>query len=439
MRRGRRAGLLMLAALAAPMTARAQSADEHRPEQALTTLQNILQRIDQSYIRPVDWCPMVDVTKETLRQHYGLADGEISQCVPPPADAQAGKRLAPALEPMADAFKLAGIYRNPEKAEEMVDTVISAILDKLDSRSAWIGSARFASYNTSPNKRGSIGISILKEGDAVQVASVNKQGPARAAGVNAGDRILSINGVATAPMTLDEAIDALRGEIDSSITLTIAHSDGSTGEITTTRHAAQDSEFSTYRIADALVLSVDALSSNVATDMLKQGKNQLKGAKGLILDLRSNGGGNLSEAVAVADLFLDAGLIVRMRGRYSHENSSFIANKGQLAPQLPMAVLVDGETAAGAEIIAAALQDHRRATIIGRKTPGIGTIQTWQQTGATSALKITTSEDFRPNGAPISAAVTPDVESDLTGQALMDFAIDLLSRAAPASQKSASR
>lgn len=184
-----------------------------------------------------------------------------------------------------------------------------------------------------------------------------------------------------------------------------------------------------------LILRLKSLPAGVARRLEDGIRAQGRGARAIVLDLRDNPGGLLEEAVAVADLFLDHGTIVTMRGRLPTDIAVHRAARGQVAPKLPIIALVNGQTAAGAEIIAAALQDNKRAIVIGQRSHGLGSVQTLFQTDGNHALKLTTAHGYRPNGRRLSDdPVMPDCQNDLDPVALMEEATTFVAMgAAPCS------
>ncbi len=232
--------------------------------------------------------------------------------------------------------------------------------------------------------------------------------PAEDAGINAGDRIVEIDGESTRGWNNDRAVTRLRGQAGSKVRLTIARPglpDSLRFEVARARIHVKSVQYATQLSGDVAYVSLanSSISESTARELADEiTRLRERGAKSLILDLRNNPGGVLDQGVAVSDLFLDRGLVVvQTRGRAPGATQTFKTENGQRWPDMPIAVLVDGFTASAAEIIAGALQDHDRALVLGTTTFGKGLVQSLYQLNRTEFLKITTGRWYTPSGRTI--------------------------------------
>jgi carboxyl-terminal processing protease len=258
--------------------------------------------------------------------------------------------------------------------------------------------------------------------------------PAERAGIRKGDDLIAIDGITTAQFSFGDVLRKLRGSEGSLITLTIRRPNGSTEEFPLSRAitSALDAALKIERRGPVLVLRLSVLPSGT-TQRVSSALAQNSDASALVIDLQDNGGGLLSEAVTFSDLFLDQGIIVTSKGRDKRDVETFRADKKQLAKGIPILLLVNESTAAGAEIIAAALQDNGRATVFGRTTAGAGSVQTLIPVGMQRALRFTTSQDYRADGRRLSEApVAPNCASNLDTSTLLDRSV-IIARTAPRS------
>lgn len=269
-----------------------------------------------------------------------------------------------------------------------------------------------------------VGIEVDIRGGSIVIVAPLPGGPAERAGAQPGDRIVKIDGKPTEGWTGEEASKALRGKPGSSVVLGIERP-GSSAPITlvvTRQRVHQSAVRRTALLPNGVgYVDVKAFSDSTAAEVSHAVDGLLgRGMKSLVIDLRTNPGGLLSEGVKVADLFLDPGQkIVSMKGRIPSANRSFIDSAKQKWPSLPIAVLVDGRSASAAEIVAGALQDHDRAVLIGRPTYGKGSAQSVFPFGAAGGLKLTTAKWYTPAGRSISKAVIDPDDPDADGSLLL--------------------
>jgi carboxyl-terminal processing protease len=275
---------------------------------------------------------------------------------------------------------------------------------------------------------GGLGIEVTMEDGLVKVVTPIDDTPAARAGVMAGDLITHLDGEAVLGLTLSEAVEKMRGRVNTPIKLTIKRAGTDEPvEIEVVRDIIQiravrsntEDDVGYVRITqfneqtfDNLKTAIEDLESEIPADKLK----------GFIVDLRNNPGGLLDQAIAVSDTFLDRGEIVSTRGRNADESQRYNARSGDMVKGKPMIVLINGGSASASEIVAGALQDHRRATIVGTRSFGKGSVQTIIPLGSNGALRLTTARYYTPSGRSIQAKgidpdilVEQDVPDDLKG------------------------
>ena len=308
-------------------------------------------------------------------------------------------------------------YVEPVANKKLMQAAIRGMIAGLDPHSEFLDRSELQdlSDDTSGTYSG-LGIEVAQANHKLLIVAPLDGGPAKRAGIVAGDQILAIDGSPVQPDAIDASIKKLRGPIGTKITLTILHPDGdkpvqvalvrqriSVASVTT---RMLEPGYAYLRISEFQDDTADELSH--AIEKLQKQHGPLRGA---VLDLRSNPGGLLTSAVGVADDFLDSGLIVSTRGRLPQSDLKFTASPGDLLNGAPMVVLVDNGTASAAEIVTGALKDHHRALIMGRRTFGKGSVQTVLPIGNGDAIKLTTARYYTPDGTSIQVAgITPDIE-----------------------------
>lgn len=308
-------------------------------------------------------------------------------------------------------------YVKPISRRELIEAAINGALSKLDPYSNYIAPEEVARFRTSVESQfGGIGIQITVDDGKLKVLSPLVGSPAYRAGVQSGDTISEIEGLPTGDMTLEEAVRKLKGEVGTTVTVTLVHA-GQTEpkKVTLTReivhletvmgdtHSADDHwNYMLDPVEKIAYIRVTTFSRDTV-DELRKALEQLKadGMRGLVLDLRFNPGGLLTAAIEMSDLFISAGKIVSTEGRNS-EPRVWEAHAEGTFEGFPMAVLVNHYSASSSEIVAACLQDHGRAIIVGERTWGKGSVQNViELEGGRSALKLTTASYLRPSGKNI--------------------------------------
>ena len=304
--------------------------------------------------------------------------------------------------------------------EKLVRGAIDGMLASLDPHSAYIDGAAMQRLTTliDGNYSG-LGLSVVMEEGAVKVVSPFRGSPAEEAGVKAGDFITHLDGELIYGGDLDDAVARMRGQAGTSIQLTIFRPGRDEPlEVDVTRGVIE-LEPVTHKLetGNVGVITVNEFSADVGRDVFQAWESLQEEATGrmggLILDLRSNPGGSLDEAVALSDLFLDKGRIVSQRGRARGETLLYDAEtvfRGDMAEGTPVIVLIDAGSASASEIVAGALQDHRRALIMGDRSFGKGSVQSLLPLGRDAALKLTTARYYTPSGHSVQeGGIKPDI------------------------------
>ncbi|MEE4454271.1 S41 family peptidase [Novosphingobium resinovorum] len=314
-------------------------------------------------------------------------------------------------------------YVDQVSDDKLLKGAIDGMLASLDPHSNYLDGQSLQRLETMiDGKYTGLGLSVVEDDGAVKIVSPFKGSPADKAGLKAGDYITHLDGVLYYERDLDEAVAKMRGTAGTSIRLTIFRPGRDEPFDVTVTRGVIELEPVTWEFKDNVgVISVNEFSRDVGNDvngaiadLRKQAA--VKGGKltGLVLDLRSNPGGSLDEAVALSDLFLDHGDIVSQRGRNANENQFYRAEsvfKGDVAKGMPVVVLVDAGSASASEIVAGALQDQHRAVIMGERTFGKGSVQSFLPLDQNSAIKITTARYYTPSGHSVQeGGITPDIK-----------------------------
>lgn len=309
-------------------------------------------------------------------------------------------------------------YVDPVQNDTLINGAIKGMLETLDPHSNFLTSEVYRDMKIDTSgKFGGIGIEVGMKDDILTVLAPLEDSPAWKAGILPGDRIVKINGESTKGYSLSEAISRMRGKNGTSVTLTIFRK----GWNTFKNIGLKRQEIKIRSVRSELLepgygyVRLSSFNENAAKDV-RQGIETLekKGKlQGLIFDLRMNPGGLLDQAIEVASLFIDEGVVVSTIGRDPSQKEVRSARKGMARKDLPLVVLVNSSTASAAEIVAAALQDHHRAMIVGDTTFGKGSVQTIIDLGSEMGLKLTIARYFSPNGVSIQErGVVPDITLD---------------------------
>ena len=298
----------------------------------------------------------------------------------------------------------------------LVKGAIDGMLAALDPHSSYMEGSEYTSLRTTTDGNyGGLGLSVTMEDGAVKVITPTEDTPAFAAGMKAGDYITHIDGQLLYGLELDEAVEKMRGAPGTKIKLSIVRRGRDKPFDLTITRAKIELRPVKWEIKDGIgIININTFAGNTgaATEAALTAIDKATGGKptGYVIDLRSNPGGLLNEAVRVSDAFLERGEIVSERGRNKSDFQSWSAKPGDMAHGLPIIVLVDVGSASAAEIVAGALQDHRRAIVMGERSFGKGSVQGVQELNATSALRLTIARYYTPSGKSVQAGgIDPDI------------------------------
>jgi carboxyl-terminal processing protease len=309
-------------------------------------------------------------------------------------------------------------YVEPVTDEALLEDAVRGMLAGLDPHSSYLDKEEFAEINVQTSgKFGGLGIEVQLFNGFVRVIAPIDETPAARAGVQPGDLIVKIDNEPVKGMSLTDAVRKMRGEPGTKITLTLVREGAVEPLVLEMKRAIINvSSVRTRMLEPGLAyLRITTFSSQTGRTLSDEIKKLRKAApggqlKGAVLDLRNNPGGVLNAAVEVSDAFLDKGTIVSIKGRISDSNREYNASPGDLLDGKPLVILVNSGSASASEIVAGALQDHRRALVVGAKTFGKGSVQTILPLQNDSAIKLTTARYFTPNGRSIQAeGIAPDI------------------------------
>ncbi|MCW1401470.1 S41 family peptidase [Novosphingobium sp. MW5] len=344
-------------------------------------------------------------------------------------------------------------YVDKTDDDKLIKGAIDGMLESLDPHSEYLEGASLTRLDTMiDGSYSGLGLSVQSEQETVKVISPMRGSPAAAVGVKAGDYITHLDGKLIYGLPLDDAVAQMRGEAGTKIRLTIVRPGRDEPfDITVTRGVIT-LEPVTHKLTDGIgVVTVNEFSRDVGryvNDAIEAMRKESGGRmQGIVLDLRQNPGGSLDEAVALSDLFLTKGDIVSQRGRIASENQYYRAEsmfRGDVAAGLPVVVLIDAGSASASEIVAGALQDQKRALIMGDRSFGKGSVQSMIRLDRTHAVKLTTARYFTPSGKSVQeGGIEPDIrvpqlsdpdaakraklqirESDLRGHLINEISMD---------------
>ena len=316
--------------------------------------------------------------------------------------------------------KIKSDYVEQVDDKELLENAIRGMLEGLDPHSAYLDEDSYKDLQEGTSGEfGGLGIEVGMENGFVKVISPIDDTPAQKAGIKAGDLIIKLDDRSVKGMSLNDAVDIMRGKPGDPITLTIIRESEEKPLVITVvrdiiktksvRFETLEPGFGYLRISSFQSHTVEGLRQ--AIDQLK--KDNSGKLKGIVLDLRNNPGGILTAAVGVSDMFLNKGMIVYTEGRKKDSKLKFNAKPNAKLPDVPLIVLVNAGSASASEIVAGALQDHGRGIIMGEKTFGKGSVQTILPMNNNAALKLTTARYYTPNGRSIQASgITPDIIID---------------------------
>lgn len=302
--------------------------------------------------------------------------------------------------------------------KKLIEAAINGMLTSLDPHSSFLSAKDYEDMQTQTRGSfGGLGIEVGQEDGLVKVISPIDDTPAAEAGVKPGDFITHVNGESLMGLSLDESVEKMRGPVGSEIKITILREgEKEPFDLTIVRDTIKLTVVKTRVEGHAVVLRVSTFNDETYSTLKSEMETAIKDAGGIdkvtgfVLDLRNNPGGLLNQAIEVSDAFLDRGEIVSTRGRKPEESERWNAKLGDLAQGKPMVVLINGGSASASEIVTGALQDHRRAIVVGTKSFGKGSVQTVMPVTDDSAIRLTTARYYTPSGRSIQAmGINPDI------------------------------
>jgi carboxyl-terminal processing protease len=306
-----------------------------------------------------------------------------------------------------------------EKPDEgkLVEAAVNGMLSSLDPHSSYMDAKSFGDMQVqTKGEFGGLGIEVTQEDGQIKVVTPIDDTPAAKAGIMAGDLISAIDGEAVQGLTLNQAVDKMRGVVNTPVTLTILRGPKKDKQdikivrdkirIQSVRSRMDGGDVAVIRVTQFTEKTFDGLKAAIEKAKAEGGDK----LKGYVLDLRNNPGGLLDQSIEVSDAFLDRGEIVSTRGRNAEETRRYSARPGDLTGGKPVVVLINGGSASASEIVAGALQDHKRATLIGTRSFGKGSVQTIIPIGQNGAVRLTTARYYTPSGRSIQAkGIDPDI------------------------------
>ncbi len=351
-----------------------------------------------------------------------LAGALLTTQVAGPLLAQEAERNASVYEQLdlfGDIFeRIRAQYVEEVDAQDLIEAAIDGMLTSLDPHSSYLSADDAADMRVQTRGEfGGLGIEVTQEEGFVKVVSPMDGTPADKAGILAGDFITHVDGESVLGLTLDEAVEMMRGPVGSEIIITVVR-EGQTEpfDVSIIRDTIKLTAVRTRSVGDTVVLRVTTFNDQTYPNLEEGMKKEIEAlggmenVNGFVIDLRNNPGGLLSQAIRVSDAFLDKGEIVSTRGRDPQDGDRFNATPGDLADGKPVVVLINGGSASASEIVAGALQDHRRAIVIGTKSFGKGSVQTVMPLKGDGAMRLTTARYYTPSGRSIQAlGVSPDI------------------------------
>ncbi len=323
------------------------------------------------------------------------------------------------LDLFGDIFeRIRAQYVSEVDDKKLIEAAINGMLTSLDPHSSYLPPDDAADMRVQTRGEfGGLGIEVTQEDGFVKVVSPMDGTPAAEAGVQAGDFITHVDGESVLGLNLDEAVDKMRGPVGSEIVITVVREgEDEPFDISIIRDTITLTAVRTRREGDSVVLRVTTFNDQTFPNLSEGLAKEVEAAggidkiNGIVLDLRNNPGGLLTQAIKVADAFLDKGEIVSTRGRNAADGERYNATEGDLSDGKPIVVLINGGSASASEIVAGALKDHHRAVVVGTKSFGKGSVQTVMPLRGDGAMRLTTARYYTPSGRSIQAlGVSPDI------------------------------
>ncbi|MEM6387317.1 MAG: S41 family peptidase [Pseudomonadota bacterium] len=323
------------------------------------------------------------------------------------------------LDLFGDIFeRIRGQYVEEVDSEDLIEAAINGMLTSLDPHSSYLSPDDAQAMRVQTRGEfGGLGIEVTQEEGFVKVVSPIDDTPADQAGMEAGDYITHVDGESVLGLTLDQAVDLMRGPVGSEIIITVVREgEAEPFDVSIIRDTIKLTAVRSRTVGETVVLRLTTFSDQTFPTMRDQLAEKveevggMENVNGFVLDLRNNPGGLLTQAIRVSNAFLNSGEIVSTRGREPQDGDRFNAEPGDLADGKPIVVLINGGSASASEIVAGALQDHRRAIVVGTKSFGKGSVQTVMPLRGEGAMRLTTARYYTPSGRSIQAlGVSPDI------------------------------
>jgi len=306
-------------------------------------------------------------------------------------------------------------YVEEIKDKDLIEAAINGMLQSLDPHSSYLNSDSFEEMKVqTKGEFGGLGIEVTMENGLVKVVSPIDETPAAKAGIQSGDYISHIDQEAVMGLTLSEAVDKMRGPVNTPILITVIRKGEEPFDVEIVRDIIKITSVKIKVHDEVGYLRITSFTQKTYKNLIKEFsklEEEMSGnMKGLVLDLRNNPGGLLDQAVSVSDAFLERGEIVSTRGRETNTEQRFNASKGDITKGIPIVVLINGGSASASEIVAGALQDHKRGILLGTSTFGKGSVQTIIPVSSKGAIRLTTARYYTPSGKSIQATgIEPDI------------------------------
>lgn len=326
------------------------------------------------------------------------------------------------LDLFGDVFeRIRAQYVEEVDPEDLIEAAIDGMLSSLDPHSSYLSPKDAADMRVQTSGSfGGLGIEVTQEEGFIKVVAPMDGTPADIAGIEAGDYITAVDGKSIMGMTLDEAVDLMRGPVGSEIVVTVVREGvDDPFDVSIIRDTIKLTAVRSRVEGNSIVLRVTTFNDQTYPNLeqgLKDGIEELGGidnVDGIVVDLRNNPGGLLDQAIKVSDAFLNEGEIVSTRGRNPEDSTRVNATNGDLAEGKPIVVLINGGSASASEIVSGALQDHHRAIVVGTKSFGKGSVQTVMPLRSDGAMRLTTARYYTPSGRSIQAlGISPDIVVD---------------------------
>jgi carboxyl-terminal processing protease len=323
------------------------------------------------------------------------------------------------LDLFGDIFeRIRAQYVEPVDDKKLIEAAINGMLTSLDPHSSYLSPEDAANMRVQTRGEfGGLGIEVTQEDGFVKVVSPMDGTPAATAGIESGDFITHVNGESILGLTLDEAVDMMRGPVGSEIVITVVRKGvDEPFDVSLIRDTIKLTAVRARTEGTSVVLRITTFNDQTFPNLSDGIQKQIKDAGGIdkvngfVVDLRNNPGGLLTQAIKVSDAFLNSGEIVSTRGRNPADGDRYNATPGDLAQGKPVVVLINGGTASASEIVSGALQDHHRAVVIGTRSFGKGSVQTVMPLRGNGAMRLTTARYYTPSGRSIQAlGISPDI------------------------------